>query len=133
VSLGAGYRAYWGDDLTFDLRVLHAGWTGNLEGSMNLTSNGHNGYLDTWLELGVPGVIAIATLLAFAVWRYARLMQTERLLGQFYFALLVMLAIYSLANSMFFTASHLAFGLMLYPLFYLAIHKCDHAKKVFAC
>lgn len=53
---GAGYRSFWVDKLTFDL-VLRQRYWGIPGQTIKLTSTGHNGFLDIWLELGMIGLM----------------------------------------------------------------------------
>lgn len=54
--LGAGYRTFWVDKLTFDL-ILRQRYWGIPGQTIKLTSTGHNGFLDIWLELGMIGLM----------------------------------------------------------------------------
>lgn len=59
--IGAGYRSFWIDELTFDLILRQRYW--GVEGqATRLTSTGHNGFLDIWLELGIVGLIIMIVL-----------------------------------------------------------------------
>lgn len=49
---GAGYRAFWGDALTSDFYLYNPYWE-----SGKTFSNGHNGFIDVYFELGIIGVI----------------------------------------------------------------------------
>lgn len=61
--LGSGFRAFWTDSHSSLVRFL-------IYGSRHTDyGNGHSGYIDIWLELGVPGTIAVATILVTALWR----------------------------------------------------------------
>jgi exopolysaccharide production protein ExoQ len=51
--LGAGYRAFWTESGASGVREYILSWAG-------LPTHGHNGYLDVWLELGIPGLIVLA-------------------------------------------------------------------------
>jgi exopolysaccharide production protein ExoQ len=62
-TLGAGYRNFWTEDSAAGVRNYIANWVG-------LPGHGHNGYLDVWLELGIPGAVLF---LAFLVQSWARL------------------------------------------------------------
>jgi O-antigen ligase len=62
---GAGYRSFWNDVGAAD--VLSQ--TATLGSSIG---NGHNGYLDTWLEIGIVGLGAFLFVFFTAVQRVAR-------------------------------------------------------------
>ncbi|MGI9417585.1 MAG: O-antigen ligase family protein [Geminicoccaceae bacterium] len=61
--LGSGFRAFWTDSHSSLVRFLIYGSRYTDYG------NGHSGYVDIWLELGVPGMIAVAMILLTALWR----------------------------------------------------------------
>lgn len=49
---GAGYRNFWIDYHTWDFFIFNPYWGGG-----KVTGNGHSGYLDIYLEIGVVGAI----------------------------------------------------------------------------
>jgi exopolysaccharide production protein ExoQ len=55
--LGAGYRNFWTEDSAAGVRSYIANWA-------ELPGHGHNGYLDIWLELGIPGALLFLAFLA---------------------------------------------------------------------
>ena len=63
--LGAGYRAFWTDTGAAQVRSYIATWG-------SLPAQGHNGYLDVWLELGIVGLAVFAVFLLVTGWRLAR-------------------------------------------------------------
>ena len=63
--IGAGYRAYWTANGANDV------YTQTSLGGRSL-GNGHNGYLDTWLELGIVGFSAFLLLLVTTIVRITR-------------------------------------------------------------
>jgi exopolysaccharide production protein ExoQ len=63
--LGAGYRSFWTDAGAADVYVS----TSTIGSSLG---NGHNGYLDTWLEIGIVGLGAFVLVFVTAIWRVAR-------------------------------------------------------------
>lgn len=63
--LGAGYRSFWNDVGAADVFSQ----TATLGSSIG---NGHNGYLDTWLEIGIVGLGAFLFVFFTAVQRVAR-------------------------------------------------------------
>lgn len=61
--LGSGFRAFWTDTHSAIVRFL-------IYGSRHTDyGNGHSGYIDIWLELGVPGALGMALILIAAVIR----------------------------------------------------------------
>lgn len=52
--LGAGYKTFWIDKLTWDFLLQNPYWSAD-----KITANGHNGYLDIYLELGLLGLISL--------------------------------------------------------------------------
>ncbi len=61
--LGAGFRAFWTDTHSATVRFL-------IFGSRHTDyGNGHSGYIDLWLELGVPGALGFALILLTALAR----------------------------------------------------------------
>jgi O-antigen ligase len=64
-ALGAGYRAYWTEAGSMDVTSQTSLGGGSL-------GNGHNGYLDTWLEIGAIGLGAYLLVLVTAARRIAR-------------------------------------------------------------
>ncbi|HWA31421.1 MAG TPA: O-antigen ligase [Rhizomicrobium sp.] len=63
--LGAGYRAFWTDSGAGGVREYVLDWA-------RLPAHGHNGYLDVWLDLGIPGVALFAVFVAVTIARLAR-------------------------------------------------------------
>ena len=61
--LGSGFRAFWTDTHSAIVRFL-------IYGSRHTDyGNGHSGYIDIWLELGVPGAVGFALIMITAVVR----------------------------------------------------------------
>jgi exopolysaccharide production protein ExoQ len=72
--LGAGFRTFWLEEAPGGSVMALVSWG---EGNIG---NGHNGYLDLWLELGLAGVVAYAILLKEAAARIANLIgQSDRM------------------------------------------------------
>lgn len=63
--LGAGYRAFWTEAGSGGVREYVFDWA-------RLPTHGHNGYLDVWLDLGIPGVALFAVFAVVTIWRIAR-------------------------------------------------------------
>lgn len=55
---GAGFRSFWVDFHTWDFFVFNPYWGGG-----KVTANGHSGYLDIFLELGLVGFIIFLVFL----------------------------------------------------------------------
>lgn len=62
--LGAGYRAFWTESGASGVRSYILSWA-------RLPAHGHNGYLDVWLEMGIPGLVAFAAFLVMTTARLA--------------------------------------------------------------
>lgn len=63
--LGAGYRAFWTDAGAGGVREYVMDWA-------RLPTHAHNGYLDVWLDLGIPGIIVFGLFVLVTVFRLAR-------------------------------------------------------------
>lgn len=72
--LGVGYKSFWTDSVTFDLRTLHDHWSTG-EGTKALTANAHNGFLEVWLDLGFVGLSLLLLLFAVAAFKANRQLQ----------------------------------------------------------
>lgn len=94
--LGSGFRAFWTDSHSSLVRFLIYGSRYTDYG------NGHSGYIDIWLELGVPGVIAVAMILVTALWRSFYLLlyhPDDRVV--FFPAFMIFIMIYNLTEKVF--------------------------------
>lgn len=97
---GAGFKAFWTDALTFDLRSLHEYWFIEGAQSRNLTANAHNGYLDVWLELGFAGLALFLAFLVDFIRKAVRLIRTSQdRLSLWYIGLITFMLVYYLTNS----------------------------------
>lgn len=68
--LGAGYRTFWVDRITGDFLDVNIYFHDKAsENADEIMGNGHNGYLDVWLELGSAGA---ALYLLFTLSMYSR-------------------------------------------------------------
>lgn len=109
---GAGYRAFWTEVGARDV-YAHLGW------GMNV-ANGHNGYLDVWLELGFVGVgifTALVIVAARRIWR--RAINSRDAVGTWYVLLLGFLAVYSITEKVILEQSELLWTLFIATVFYL--------------
>jgi O-antigen ligase len=122
--LGAGFKAFWTDAVTFDLRVLHRAWTGNQVGGDPLTGNGHDGYLDMWLELGWVGLgVYVLFLGSFMAKIFRALRKTRDALVQYNAAVLGFMLIFSITESTLLEHSEIAWFMMAYA--YMALGRQD--------
>lgn len=112
--LGAGYKSFWNDKLTFDLRVLHEHWSEG-SGAKALTANAHNGYIDTWLELGFVGLAVMLLLLAaFGVKAARALRQTRDPVHLWHVGVLAFVLVYYVTESGVMGYNDLAWFLVAY-------------------
>jgi O-antigen ligase len=65
--LGSGYRTFWTEEGASDI-LLYTG----LGGGRGNLGNGHNGFLDTWLEIGIVGLGMFLVVFFGAVRRVVR-------------------------------------------------------------
>ncbi len=106
--LGAGYDSFW-----IERHAATAFF--NMFGSGNTRiGNGHNGYLDAWLELGFVGLAGLLLLLIQAFVRTTRYsLKHDDALSQFYGGLLVFILIYSIAEKVIFVHSEMTWVLFM--------------------
>ena len=97
---GVGYGSFW-----IEGNASAAFY--NMFGSGNtLVGNGHNGYLDVWLELGFVGLGLMLLLMIQAFVRVIRhLNVSDNPFAEFYGGLLVFILIYSVAEKVIFVHS----------------------------
>lgn len=91
--LGAGFNSFW-------IENNAAGAYYNMFGSGNTRiGNGHNGYLDVWLELGFVGLGLLALIVGQAFLRVIRVLTvSDDPFAEFYAGLLVFILIHSVAE-----------------------------------
>ncbi|KMT64455.1 O-antigen ligase family protein [Catenovulum maritimum] len=63
---GAGYRSFWIDKLTADFYFYNPYWE-NDDGMSGIVGNGHSGYMDVMLELGLVGIVFWSVCLFVAI------------------------------------------------------------------
>lgn len=104
--LGVGFRSFWVESNASSVFY-------NMFGSAGTTiGNGHNGYLDVWLELGAVGLVLLGLLLFQALARVTRYMEVVGdSFGPFYGALIVFVLIYSAAEKVIFEHSEITWVL----------------------
>ncbi|EWY35746.1 hypothetical protein N825_35840 [Skermanella stibiiresistens SB22] len=108
--LGAGYRAFWTPE---GASYVYARIWGEI-------GNGHNGYLDVWLELGFVGVGLFLLVFGTGFKRaYARLIGSDDMAGLFYMLLMIYALIYSMTEKFLLEQSELTWVLMMVTLLYL--------------
>jgi O-antigen ligase len=109
---GTGYRAFWTEK---GAAAVYA----NL-GSWDAVGNGHNGYLDVWLELGFIGLAIFGAMLVVSVRRvWPRLVDTKDHVGAFYALFLVFFLVYSLPEKVILEQSHLMWVMFLMVMMWL--------------
>lgn len=108
--LGAGFRAFWTPEgASYVYARLWA-----------VVGNGHNGYLDVWLELGFVG-LALFTVMFLTAFRraYSRLIKSDDIAGLFYTLVMIYALIYSFTEKFLLEQSELTWMLILVTLLYL--------------
>ncbi len=108
--LGAGYRAFWTPE---GASYVYARiWA--------VIGNGHNGYLDVWLELGFVGLgLFLVTFFTGMGRAYRRLLSNHDTAGLFYMLVMIYSLIYSLTEKFLLEQSELTWVLIMITLIYL--------------
>lgn len=108
--LGAGFRSFWTPEgASYVYARLWA-----------VIGNGHNGYLDVWLELGFVGLGLFSVMFVTALGRsYSRLIRSTDTAGLFYALLMIYAMIYSLTEKFLLEQSELTWMLIMVTLIYL--------------
>jgi O-antigen ligase len=108
--LGAGYRAFWTPEgASYVYARLWA-----------VVGNGHNGYLDVWLELGFVGLSVFVVMFLTGISRaYSRLIKSEDIAGLFYALVMIYATIYSFTEKFLLEQSELTWMLIMVTLLYL--------------
>lgn len=121
--LGVGYGAFW-------IETNAAAAFFNMFGSLKtLIGNGHNGYLDAWLELGFVGLGFLVLLITQAFIRLTRhLIKFDDPFSQFYGGLLIFILVYSIAEKVIFVHSELTWILFTTGLVALKWRMTDSAE-----
>ncbi|MEM8947861.1 MAG: O-antigen ligase family protein [Pseudomonadota bacterium] len=94
--LGSGFRAFWTDSHSAIVRFL-------IFGSRHTDyGNGHSGYMDLWLELGVPGAVGFVLILLAALARslYLALYHPDDLMI-FFPAFMAFILIYNITEKVY--------------------------------
>jgi exopolysaccharide production protein ExoQ len=90
--LGAGFRTFWLEEGPGGGVMALVSWG---EGNIG---NGHNGFLDLWLELGLTGVVAYGIVLKEAAARIANLISQNDRLAVWLAVVLVHLSAYAMTE-----------------------------------
>jgi exopolysaccharide production protein ExoQ len=108
--LGAGFRAFWTPEgASYVYARLWA-----------VVGNGHNGYLDVWLELGFVGLGMFVVMFLTGLSRaYSRLIKSEDIVGLFYALVMIYALIYSFTEKFLLEQSELTWMLIMVTLLYL--------------
>ena len=108
--LGAGYRAFWTPEgASYVYARLWA-----------VVGNGHNGYLDVWLELGFVGLGMFVVMFFTGISRaYSRLIKSSDIVGLFYALVMIYALIYSFTEKFLLEQSELTWMLIMVTLLYL--------------
>jgi len=111
--IGAGYRAYWTESGASDI------YTQTSLGGRSL-GNGHNGYLDTWLELGMIGFSAFLLLLVTVLVRITRyLTRSADAIGLWMAMAVSYMALYALTEQVLMQQSEITWVMTVATLFWL--------------
>jgi len=89
--IGAGFESFW---LGPRLDVLYAKWWWK-------PTQAHNGYIETYLNLGWIGIALWVAMLLWTLWKAGRQLLERFEMGQFQLVLLVVLAIYNITEATF--------------------------------
>jgi O-antigen ligase len=82
--------------------------------------NGHNGYLDVWLELGFIGLGLFLVMFFIGIGRaYRRMIRSNDIVGLFYPLIMIYSLIYSLTEKFLLEQSELTWVLIMITLIYL--------------
>src|SRR3954452_4217246 len=108
--LGAGYRAFWTPE---GASYVYARiWA--------VVGNGHNGYLDVWLELGFVGLGLFLLMFFTGIGRaYRRMIRSNDIVGLFYALIMIYSLIYSFTEKFLLEQSELTWVLIMITLIYL--------------
>ena len=104
--LGAGFRTFWLEEGPGGSVMALVSWG---EGNIG---NGHNGYLDLWLELGVAGVVAYAILIKEAIARIVKLISQNDRLAVWLAVVLIHLSVYAMTERVLLEHSDLSWLLL---------------------
>lgn len=119
---GAGYRSFWTDANTIYFAEFFS-WGGDKG-----PDQGHSGYLDLWLEMGVAGVLLYLFFLSSVFWCVARLFNMDREAeGLLLSTVFVFLMIYSITEKVILLQSESVWFMSMLAYFYAqraAVQNC---------
>jgi len=118
--LGAGYRAFWTPE---GASYVYARiWA--------VIGNGHNGYLDVWLELGFVGLGLFLVMYFTGLSRaYLRLIRSSDIVGLFYPLVMIYSTIYSFTEKFLLEQSELTWVLIMVTLIYLTPRRAPAVNR----
>jgi len=104
--IGSGYMMYWDLHKSIQIgRFVLTGW-----------KSAHNGYLETYLDGGILGVVCLAVMLIGVGVRVIREFLRDTEYGRLAFAFYVAMLLYNIAESMYARRSPLWFAFLLFGL-----------------
>jgi len=112
-AFGAGYRSFWTENGATDIYQ-------QLTWGKSSVGNGHNGYLDTWLELGAVGFGAFL-LVVFTVLRRLThwLMRSPDAIGLWLALTIAYMLIYAMSEQVLMQHSEISWVMLVAVLFWL--------------
>jgi O-antigen ligase len=118
--LGAGYRAFWTPE---GASYVYARiWA--------VIGNGHNGYLDVWLELGFIGLGLFLVMFFTGIGRaYRRMIRSDDIVGLFYPLIMIYSLIYSFTEKFLLEQSELTWVLIMITLIYLTPRRAPAVNR----
>jgi O-antigen ligase len=119
---GTGYKTFWIDSMTWDFFYYNPYWGGE-----NITGNGHSGYLDIYLELGIVGGVIFIVLLLSYVYKIIKCIY----LGSINILVFISLPIFvfSMIYNVFETnylSNRLDLLWFLFVIFYMSMHEREY-------
>jgi O-antigen ligase len=125
--LGSGFRAFWNDKLAATFTALFF-WDDAVDSDLKTPGNGHNGYLDIFLELGLVGIVLYAILQISALRRIAACLQRGHMPEGIALAMIVsFLLIYSIPERV--TLQHTEGVWFTFMLYYLYAGRAVHSAE----
>ncbi|HEV7368200.1 O-antigen ligase [Arenibaculum sp.] len=110
--LGAGYRAFW-SPIGAEYVYARLSWNEQL-------GNGHNGYLDVWLELGFVGFgLFLVMFLTLGRRAYVRLTTSRDAVGLFYVMFFLFSFVYSITEKFLLEQTDILWLVLMVCLLYL--------------
>jgi len=94
--LGVGYGNFWIGDREYDLWIKHI-WT---------PLQGHNGYIDVYVELGVIGIFLLIAVLVATFQNIGKSLLEDFDYGSLRLALFIMILVHNMAESSLLRSNH---------------------------